>query len=444
MNILNQKVSNKMIIIIISILIVIAISASTTYSLISGSKKLSNNSYSTGILDITYNEGETLVLNSYIPMDDIQGSSTKPYTITISNKGTVSYKFDLSILSTVEDVNNIINPKYIKIQVDEKEPVKLSDLNNGLLYTGLIIDSGKDIQLKIRMWLDEKTPNTEIGHIYSAKLVASGLAVINENTLHTTSLGYQTLVKLKLENNAILKNEDGIIETENNNLYEYFFKGSINYNYVLLNNIYYRIIKIDEKGNIKIIYSGTKAYNNNYDDSKTKDTIIEESKFNENNTSDLSVGYTYLDDTNTQNLDSIIKEKIELWYEENIKETDIENKIVDTVYCNEKNSESIVTSCSPDKSYTVSPENGNGLLKYKVGLISLRELEQVGTGYINNNIPFWTMTPAKGINNEHYMYSFDNTITQNKVDDTLGIKPVLTITADGLKGEGTINNPFTY
>ena len=444
MNILNQKVSNKMIIIIISILIVIAISASTTYSLISGSKKLSNNSYSTGILDITYNEGETLVLNSYIPMDDIQGSSTNPYTITISNKGTVSYKFDLSILSTVEDVNNIINPKYIKIQVDEKEPVKLSDLNNGLLYTGLIIDSGKDIQLKIRMWLDEKTPNTEIGHIYSAKLVASGLAVINENTLHTTSLGYQTLVKLKLENNAILKNEDGIIETENNNLYEYFFKGSINYNYVLLNNIYYRIIKIDEKGNIKIIYSGTKAYNNNYDDSKTKDTIIEESKFNENNTSDLSVGYTYLDDTNTQNIDSIIKEKIELWYKENIKETDIENKIVDTVYCNEKNSESIITSCSPDKSYTVSPENGNGLLKYKVGLISLRELEQVGTGYINNNIPFWTMTPAKGINNEHYMYSFDNTITQNKVDDTLGIKPVLTITAEGLKGEGTINNPFTY
>ena len=444
MNILNQKISNKMVIIIISILIVIAISASTTYSLISGTKKLSNNSYSTGVLDITYNEGEALVLNSYIPMDDIQGSSTEPYTITISNKGTVSYKFDLNILSTVENVNEIINPKYIKIQIDEKEPIKLSDLNNGILYTGLIIDSGKDMQLKIRMWLDEKTPNTEIGHVYSAKLVASGLAVINENTLHTTSLGYQTLVKLKLDNNAILKSNDGIVEVATNDSYEYYFKGNINYNYVLLNNQYYRIVKTDDKGNLKIIYAGNKAYNNGYDDSKTRDTIIEESTFNDDNTKESSTGYTYLDETNTQNIDSTIKQKIELWYEKNIKDIDIEDKLIDTVYCNEKISGGTKTECSPEKKYTAGADFGNGLLKYKVGLISLEELEQIGTDYINNNIPFWTITPAKGINNEHYMYSFDKKITQNKVTDILGIRPVLTITAEGLKGEGTINNPFTY
>ena len=217
MDVLNQNISNKMIVIIISIIIIVAISASTTYSLIYNSKKLSNNSYNTGLLDIAYDEGETLELSSHIPMDDVSGSSTEPYIITITNNGTVSFQFNLSILSTVENVDKIIDAKYIKVQIDENNPVRLSDLQNGTIYSNLIIDSGKELKIKIRMWLDEKTPNTEIGHVYSAKLVASGIAVINENILHTTSLGYQSLTKLRLDDKAKIKSDDGIIEIIENN-----------------------------------------------------------------------------------------------------------------------------------------------------------------------------------------------------------------------------------
>ena len=111
MDIFNQKIDNKIVVIIISILLLIGISVSTTYSLIYNTKKMSNNTYSTGLLDINYNEGEILELNNYIPVDDITGSATKPYVITITNKGTVSYQFDLRILSTVEVSENIIDAK---------------------------------------------------------------------------------------------------------------------------------------------------------------------------------------------------------------------------------------------------------------------------------------------------------------------------------------------
>ena len=439
MDVLNQNISNKMIVIIISIIIIVAISASTTYSLIYNSKKLSNNSYNTGLLDIAYDEGETLELSSHIPMDDVSGSSTEPYIITITNNGTVSFQFNLSILSTVENVDKIIDAKYIKVQIDENNPVRLSDLQNGTIYSNLIIDSGKELKIKIRMWLDEKTPNTEIGHVYSAKLVASGIAVINENILHTTSLGYQSLTKLRLDDKAKIKSDDGIIEIIENNSYSYYFKGDINYNYVLLNNKYYRIYKVDENGNIKVIYAGSIAHDNGYDDSKEKDTIIGNSNFNDNANNEIYTGYTYLDETNTINIDSDIKTMIDKWYEDNIKDTDIEQNIVDAIYCNDNNIE-----CSLVKSYTVNPDIGNGILKYPVGLISYKELEIVGNKYLNNNISFWTMTQADSKNNEFYMYSYLDKFNTNKVNDVLGIRPVMTITANNLKGDGTKDNPYTY
>ena len=68
MNILTQNVSKKIVLISISIIILVALSVSTTYSLIYNSKKFSNNTYTTGVLDIKYTEGETLELKNNIPL----------------------------------------------------------------------------------------------------------------------------------------------------------------------------------------------------------------------------------------------------------------------------------------------------------------------------------------------------------------------------------------
>ena len=459
MDILNQKISNKILVLVVSILALLALVVSTTYSLIYNTKKLSNNNYTTGILDISYSVGEELEISNYIPMDDIQGMGTEPYTITISNNGTVSYKFDLNILSTTIDVSNIINAKYIKIQVDDNDPQKLSDLNNGRLYTGLVLNSGEDIEIKIRMWLDENTPNTEIGHLYSAKLVTTGLAVINTKSFNSKSVGYQTLVKLGLDGHIIGDNNSEILEIENNDEYLYFFTGNVDYNYVLFNNKYYRLYAVDGAGNLKIIYAGNSAYVNDYDDSIKKDTIIGESVFNEESNKNIFVGYTYFDSDNFSVIDSNIKLIIEKWYEDNIKNTDYEKYIVNSIYCDDRSIENDLIyysysrivednkysfSCGVEDSYTNDNELGNGYLKYPVGLPTADELLVVGNKYLSNNLAFWTMTPSKYENDEYYMFSYFDELISSKVNDVLGVRPVLTIKADDLVGDGTIKNPFTY
>lgn len=481
MNILSENISKKIVIITISIIIVVALSLSTTYSLIYNTKKLSKNTYTTGVLDIQYTEGEALELNNYIPMNDESGIITDPYTITITNIGSLTYKFDLSILSTVTDASNIIDAKYIRIQINENEIISLSELQNGKIYSNLILESNESMEINIKMWLSEDTPNTEIGHIYSAKLVATGLAVQNKDTtLHTTSKAYQTLVKLGLDKYAGINPENGIFETTNESEYLYYFKGDIDYNYILLNEKYYRIILIDSAGNMKLIYAGTKPHENNEDDTESKDTVIDEVSFNNAIDKKEYNGYTYLDE-NINEIDSTIKISLEKWYEENIKDTEIETEIVDTIYCNDKtetqdyiinnieteenievqgnniidNNNIIYTSynrlmeeqkidltCSPANSYTVSADIGNSSLKYPIGLITADELFLIGNNYFNHNIPFWTMTSAKFENNIAYNFVYNNKLDIAATDNKIGLKPVITIRVDDITGIGTKEAPF--
>ena len=460
MNILTQNVSKKIVLISISIIVLVALSVSTTYSLIYNSKKLSNNTYTTGVLDIKYTEGETLELKNNIPLTDEEGILTTPYTITITNTGTLTYKFNLDILSTTEDIENIINPKYLMLQIDDNDPVSLIDLPNGNIYSSILLAPQETMEINIKMWLKEDTPNTEIGHTYSAKLVATGLAIQNKNeNLHTTSLAYRTLVSLGLDKYAVESTtEEGILETQDEEGYLYYFKGNINYNYVLLNGKYYRIYLVDSKGNIKLIYSGTKAHENNDNDASEKDTVIGVTKFQNLNNFENATGYTYLDES-IKEIDSNIKIQVDNWYKENIENTEVESNIVDVIYCNDKrtNAETGIynsyerisdnkpdLSCSPADSYTKDINLGNGTLTYPIGLITLDELLLVNSDYINNNIGFWTMTAANFKDNVAYNYSYiGKKIAESKVDDELGIRPVITIKKDNLTGLGTATQPFT-
>lgn len=460
MNILAQNVSKKIVLVSISIIIFVALSVSTTYSLIYNSKKLSNNTYTTGVLDIKYTEGETLELKNNIPLTNEEGILTAPYTITITNTGTLTYKFNLDILSTTEDVENIINPKYLMLQIDDNDPVSLIDLSNGNIYSSILLAPQETMEINIKMWLKEDTPNTEIGHTYSAKLVANGLAISNtNNNLHTTSLAYKTLVALGLDKYALESTtEEGILETQDEDGYLYYFKGNINYNYVLLNGKYYRIYLIDSNGNIKLIYSGTKAHDNNDNDASEKDTVIGVTKFQNLNNFVNASGYTYLDES-IKEMDSNIKIQVDNWYKENIENTEVESNIVDVIYCNDKrtNAETGIynsyerisdnkpdLSCSPADSYTKDINIGNGISTYPVGLITLDELLLVNSDYINNDIGFWTMTAANFKDSVAYNYSYiGKNIVESKVDDELGVRPVMTIKKDNLTGLGTSTQPFT-
>ena len=81
-------------------------------------------SYTSGILDITVEEGTALTLSNTLPMIDEEGGKLTPYTFKITNTGNLTYTFDLKLLSTT--IDNQINPAYIKVKLDDNSPVTLS------------------------------------------------------------------------------------------------------------------------------------------------------------------------------------------------------------------------------------------------------------------------------------------------------------------------------
>ena len=226
----------KVIILVISIIVVLIILSTTTYALFFRKDKLENTeSYTVGILDIVIENdeeglGETLNLANSLPITDSEGKKSTPYKFKITNKGNLSYTFDLLLNNTT--TSNQINADYIKIMVDNNEPVSLSNLENNIIASDLTLNPGESKIISIRVWLDINTPNSEIGKVFSAKITSNGVG--------------SEYVESKLATDVIISLLDSNPDTMNNDDPD----GNVRYmgadpnNYVSFNNELWRIIGV--------------------------------------------------------------------------------------------------------------------------------------------------------------------------------------------------------
>ncbi|MCI7241726.1 MAG: hypothetical protein MR550_04200, partial [Bacilli bacterium] len=166
----------KRILLIISIFVVVLILFSSSYALLFKSDQTDKQEYTTGMLEIT---SETLsgsvTLNNPLPMSDSDGENTTPYVFRITNTGNLTYKFNIMLLSTTTD--NQISSNYIKLKVNTDTPVKLNSLTDGIILSNITLKPGKSIDVTLRVWLSEDTPNTEIGKTFNAKITTEGEAI---------------------------------------------------------------------------------------------------------------------------------------------------------------------------------------------------------------------------------------------------------------------------
>lgn len=240
----------KILMIILSIILVIIVMSSTTYALFFKTHTLDNTeSYTAGILDITVEEGSKLSLTNTLPMTDEEGSKTTPYTFTITNNGNISYTFDLKMLSTT--TSNQINSKYIKVKLDDNEPVLLSSLSSGIIADDLKLDPGKSVTMSVRIWLDINTPNTEIGKKFSAKIVTDGVGseYIPPATVFIKQIFDNSVKTTVTDNNQNYEYAKDIFGTDKGGMMK-DVGGNIRYygadpnNYVSFNNELWRIIGV--------------------------------------------------------------------------------------------------------------------------------------------------------------------------------------------------------
>lgn len=112
-------------------------------------------------------------------------------------------------------------------------------------------------------------------------------------------------------------------------------------------------------------------------------------------------------------------------------------------------------SCSKNDSFTVSSNNGNGKLTYKVGILTADEAVLAGSvftelsnsSYLNTGSEWWLMTPAL-YDLSHNIFVFNVTTNGslgiNSIHSELGVRPVVSLKANAkiTSGDGSQNSPY--
>ena len=310
-------------------------------------------------------------------------------------------------------------------------------------------------------------------------------------------------VKKNLQNNSTIASNQGdgtkgIYSAEDDFGTSYYFRGAVENNYVKFANYYWRIIRINGDGSVRMIYAGTEAHANGYDDSSAYDMSIGTSAFNSSYNDNTYVGYkigstgssTYAN-THSNAGNSTIKTYIDNWYETNLKE--YKYYLKDTIYCHDRKvvninnvggmtltgdgtgtnesayagfdrtyvSHSPTLKCeNKNDRFTVNNTIGNMELVYPIALATSDELVYAGaTGldpatmtyitntefYLYKGDFYWTMTPfvfAGGVARVDYLLD-GGSVGNVRVFNRYSVRPVVSLRSDAiLWGSGTMNDPF--
>ena len=268
-------------------------------------------------------------------------------------------------------------------------------------------------------------------------------------------------------------------------------------------SMYWRIIRINGDGSVRMIYAGTEAYANGSSEQPT--SYIGYSAYNTNTRDNAYVGYMYgtagsstYEETHKNTNDSTIKTQIDNWYKTYL--SNYTNYLQDSIYCNDRsitpidsfeetemtgngtgtlntaysgftrylinNPKTPSLKCTnANDRFTVSTENGNGALTYSIGLITMDEALLSGIGlafeepdgtcpfivnsntYLSDGFNCWTMTQAVFVNNIAGAIIIQNDLidpTNFAVGiDNIAVRPVISLKSDAITGgDGTMNNPF--
>ena len=283
----------------------------------------------------------------------------------------------------------------------------------------------------------------------------------------------------------------------------YYFRGAVDNNWVKFGkdstgkDIYWRIIRINGDGSIRMIYTGTTAPTSSTATVMTgTGTQINATTYQFYSSSDNPsyVGYMFTEGQQHGNgTPSTIKTAIDNWYKTTTLETDATTKELvsqDQIFCNDRSATTsdsgtpgeisgsmsastkyyygayvrLITNKSPqlkcptasDK-FTVNTSNGNGALTYPVGLITADEVAMAGgkfgtgnsTYYLYTNQHYWSGSPsifysAYSSASEFIVYSSGSIGINYVVDHGIGARPVVSLSSKvKLSGNGTYSNPYT-
>ena len=395
---------------------------------------------------INYSLADLNIIGLYIDGEEAtELDSSKNYTLDTS-KSTCTYKDG----SEIENLN-------ISYESDTKE---------------LNITPFTTKGTKCNLYFDEQVfvKDTLLAN-YPTQLTRNDFSVSVTDT--TTGTIYKSLDESQYDNNGEV----------------YYFAGNPTDNWVKFGGFYWRIIRINGDGTIRIIYQGTSA------NTTGEGTQIGTSTFNSTRTDNMYVGYMYEgNQVHGLTSDSTIKGVLDQWYQNNLQSY-ANNIDGNAGFCGDRSPYIISGSlgnytytsgggtgttatyygaytrlywanaaepnptldCANDSDlYTTSgSKDGNGALTYPVGLISADEISYAGGENFTNNTSYYLYTNQTYWSISPYHYNSSNAsvlVVETgglifhdwSVDNTYGVRPVINLKADVQisSGTGTSTDPY--
>ena len=308
----------------------------------------------------------------------------------------------------------------------------------------------------------------------------------------TYKLSVTTLTETELETD---KSDKGLYQGTDDYGTTYYYRGNVKNNIVQFAGYYWKIIRINGDGTIRLLYNGTEKNASGVKQSINNKTYQFNNKYND----PTYVGYMYgnpdgttFDEVHNNTNNSTIKTTVDNWYKTNIADKGYSSYISNAVgFCGDRSlpagvwgtndngdgvnntprtsffgayvryAKNVAQFTCPEPSrdlYTTTDSNiGNKALTYPVGLITYDELVFAGMDqrHINklswaySTQHYWTMSPSNfvaawGCALEWYLNSAGYLDPWWRVDVSLGARPVINLKSDTLitGGIGTSSDPF--
>ena len=275
----------------------------------------------------------------------------------------------------------------------------------------------------------------------------------------------------------IATTDEGMYAAEDDYGISYYYRGAVQDNWFQFGtnssgqSLYWRIIRINGDGSIRIIYNGVSM-------SQAGDStmIYTGQAFNSSQNDNMSVGYMYESgQVHGLRTDSHIKITIDNWYTSNLAD-EAEYLDGNTGFCGDRtiysgtgigttftyyavynrlvrnNNPNFKCSDTKDLYTTINSNAGNKSLSNPIGLITADEIAFAGdvygssnsSYYLYNNAYYWTMSPY-WYNDYAGVFLVDEygRLGSSGVNITYGVRPVINLRADvALTGSGTTADPF--
>ena len=293
---------------------------------------------------------------------------------------------------------------------------------------------------------------------------AKDVILANYSTVKTRTFPLTT-------SSTVTGNTTGVIyKSANSNQYDnegevYYFAGNPTDNWVKWAGFYWRIIRINGNGSIRMIYQGTSP------NTTGENTQLQTSAFNSSYNLSEYVGLKYTSgEQHGQNTNSTIMGVLETWYNSKLASyaDDIDTSIG---FCSDRNMGSgyswssqpsstiyyaaydrvAKTSSNVNPSFKCS--NTSDILKIPVGLITVDETVYAGLAWSNGNSSnylytgeyYWTMSPCSyGGSAIVFRVASAGRLSTWGVDSAIGVRPVVNLKSSVqiTGGNGSSSNPY--